>query len=359
MANIISYGRALYYPYINFKDERWLKTAALYYKGLNRIYPSAFHNWEDIDIVKRLNEKEEFIRNIDPTKKEKKIATDFLDFAKNQLLVDKYRKPILKKLSSKISSENPTFFISPQKVAPSLGIQLSILGLATKESFPELGEEYFHYNFEPVTGAFYMSCLANQMAQKDNIPVVTDDPIFQPFIKDIQAEKYKGGNDVGQVLASLVIQSVVPENIEVIPISKIIKFRESYEDERHLFYNEINKLVKDLEMVDSKTALYDCLEAKKKDIKIAVKNLDKSFKGMGISTATAMLGLSIPSFASGLDAGIAAAGVVAIAVGKLLSQGIEYYKSKNSSPYSYVLSLKHKLKSETFAEQLLKGKILI
>jgi hypothetical protein len=37
---------------------------------------------------------------------------------------------------------------------------------------------------------------------------------------------------------------------------------------------------------------------------------------MGISTVTAMLGLSIPSFASGLGAGIASAGVVTIALCK-------------------------------------------
>jgi hypothetical protein len=114
-----------------------------------------------------------------------------------------------------------------------------------------------------------------------------------------------------------------------------------------------------LETVDRQTTLMDCLEAKRKDIEIAVNNLNKSFKGMGISTATAMLGLSIPSFASGLGAGVAAASVVTVAAGKLLSQGIDYYRSRKESPYSYILTLKHNLKSETFAEQLLKGKMIL
>lgn len=353
--NVITYGRALFYPHINFNDERWIKTAALYYKGLNRIVPEGYPLIEDSDTIKRLNEKEEFVRNINPRYEAEQIADDFLRFAQTELADKGHRELLIKSLGTVIP-EGDTFSIHMYKMGYILQNRLPELGLAIKNK--ARGREEW-YEFEPVTGAMYMTCLANYLAKMDNLPVVTDDPIFQPLIRGIQLDRYKGSKDIGETLASMVIQSVVPENIEAIPVAKIIKFREKYDDERHLFYNEINKLVKDLETVDRQTTLKDCLAAKKKDIEIAVKNLDKSFKGMGISTASAMLGLSIPSFASGLGAGIAAAGVVAIAAGKLMTQGIDYYKSRKGSPYSYILTLKHNLKSETFAEQLLKGKIIL
>jgi hypothetical protein len=353
--NIITYGRALFYPHINFKDEKWIKTAALYYKGLNRIVPEGLRIVDDPDIVKQLNEKEDFIRNIDPGYEADRIADDFISFAFKELKDKDHRAQLIKGLGT-IIPEGGIFYIHMRKMGEALQSALQQLGLAVKSS-ERWGKDW--YEVEPVTGAMYMTCLANDLARLGKVPVVTDNPVFQPLIRGIQMDNYKGNTDVGETLASMVIKSVVPENIEAIPVSKIIKFREKYDDERHLFYNEINKLVKDLETVDRQTTLMDCLEAKRKDIEIAVNNLNKSFKGMGISTATAMLGLSIPSFASGLGAGVAAASVVTVAAGKLLSQGIDYYRSRKESPYSYILTLKHNLKSETFAEQLLKGKMIL
>jgi hypothetical protein len=32
----------LYYPYVHFRDEQWLKAAALYWPGLARVVPTGF-----------------------------------------------------------------------------------------------------------------------------------------------------------------------------------------------------------------------------------------------------------------------------------------------------------------------------
>ncbi|HEY4325370.1 MAG TPA: DUF6236 family protein [Mucilaginibacter sp.] len=352
MSNTIKYGRALFYPHVNFDDEKWVKTAALYYEGLNRIVPEGYPSIQDSELIKELNEKEEFIRNINPRYEAENIGYDFLRFAETKLFDTDHRQNLIKSLGA-IVPESSGFAIHMYKMGYILQQRLPELGLAVRNQNRE-----GWYEFEPVTGAMYMTFLANYLASLDQIPVVTDDPAFQPLIRGIQVDRYQGVNDVGEILASMVIQSVIPENIEDIPAKKIIMFREKYGDERYLFYEEINKLVKDLEMVDRQSTLKDVLESKKKGIDIAVKNLEMSFKGMGISTTTALLGLSIPSFASGLGAAIATAGLISVAAGKLASQGIDYYKSKKGSPYSYVLTLKHKLKSETFAEQLLRGKII-
>lgn len=52
---MVPFGRALYYPHINFKDENWLKLAALYYDGIDRIVPS-LDLIEEREIIERIND---------------------------------------------------------------------------------------------------------------------------------------------------------------------------------------------------------------------------------------------------------------------------------------------------------------
>jgi len=350
----LAYGRALYYPHINFRDENWIKTAALYYEGLNRIVPENYLT-NDAEIIAQLNEREEFIRNINPRHQAEEIAHDFLEFARQELIDKKRRIKLLRSLNNAVEFAKP-FSIHMYKMGYILKQELPELGLAVRKK--ERGQEEW-YEFDPLTGAMYMACLANSLAQKQMLPVVTDNPAFQPLIRGVQLQKYKGQQDISHSLASMVIRSVVPEKIANIPIKKIIQFREKHNDERHLFYNEINKLVKDLGQVDNEDALKDCLEQRKRDIEIAVKGLKKSFLGMKISSTTALLGVSIPSIAKGQGPVIAGGGLIAVALGTLMVQGIGYYNSKNNSPYSYVLTLKNRLRSQTFAEQLFSGKIIL
>lgn len=354
MAGTIKYGRALFYPYIDFTDEKWVKTAALYYKGLNRIVPDGYDEFEDVEIIKQLNEDEEFVRNIDPERGADLdlVARRFLSYAKNELTNETQRTKIINKLNIKLSITKP-YSIHMRKMGRVLEEELPELGLAVKDK----GSKW--YEFEPITGALYMTCLANEIAEKDSLPIVTDDLEYQPLIRGFQLDEFRGYMDVGETLAAMVIQSVIPQDIENISIAQILRLRKDYEDERHLFYNEINKLVKDLETVDSESVLKDALEARKKDIDIAVKTLDNTFKGIGIATGLATLGIFIPSFVSTLGFGAAAGVSVAVAAGKLAEKGMEYYKSRTGSPYSYVLSLKKELKPETFVDQLLRGKIIL
>jgi hypothetical protein len=349
---IITYGKALYYPHINLTDMNWLKTASLFYKGLSRIVPLDYKT-EDNELINRLNEKEEFLTNINPGQYGEDIGFDFLEFAKSELSDEKHRKKLLQELEIIIPKDN-SFNLHSEKISSVLQQELPRLGLAKQ---PKKNNEW--YQLEPITGALYMTFLANRLAEKRNIPVVTDNPIFQPLLRGFQREHLRPTGDVAETLASLVINSSIPEDIQNLPISKIVKFRESYDDERHLFYKGINNLVEELRKVDSPDVLKECIESKQKDIEIAVDNLDRVYKSMGISTTTALLGLSVPAFASGLGVTIAAGGIIAVASGKLLSEGLKYYKSRKESPYSYVLLLRNKLKSETLAKQLISRKIIL
>src|SRR4051794_27073093 len=97
MSESIVYGRALYYPYINFRSLKWLKTAALYYDGIDRIVPEDFAPG-DPDIVKELIDKENFIRNINPSHEVEmvdRVAKDFLTFAQTVLADEQKRTELI------------------------------------------------------------------------------------------------------------------------------------------------------------------------------------------------------------------------------------------------------------------------
>jgi hypothetical protein len=356
MSESIVYGRALYYPYINFRSLKWLKTAALYYDGLDRIVPEDFAPG-DPDTVKELIDKENFIRNVNPSHEVEMVdvvAKDFLNFAQTVLADEQKRTKLIKKIGVTIPPASGGFKIHSLKMADELREQLPKMGLAHR-SEAKGDEDWFE--FEPVTGALYMTCLSNHLASLKHLPVVTDDPLFLPLIRGVQLDQYKGSPDLGETLASLVIESVVPENINSIPIKKVIEFRRIHKAERHEFYHAVEKLVSDLKEVNDTTALKDMLADRKTTIENAVRNLKNSYAALNIATSTTMLGLSVPSAVRSFGPVITSLGVVAVALGKLVSARFDYSKSKNGSPYAYVLSLK-KLKSETLAGQIFKGKII-
>jgi hypothetical protein len=67
----------LYYPFIHFKDEGWLKLTALYWDGMKRIVPSGAA-LRDTDEVKRLIDAE-IVQNESPNLGASSISQPFRD----------------------------------------------------------------------------------------------------------------------------------------------------------------------------------------------------------------------------------------------------------------------------------------
>src|SRR5437764_4809435 len=73
----------LYYPYIHFRDESWLKLAALYWDRMDRIVSSVgITGQEDSDNVKRLIDAQ-FVRSYLPREVDVKEVSDaFIELVK-------------------------------------------------------------------------------------------------------------------------------------------------------------------------------------------------------------------------------------------------------------------------------------
>src|SRR5262245_23700591 len=68
----------LYYPFIHFKDDRWLKLSALYWDSMARITPDDYPR-EDSPVVKSLGQ---FIENLPPSYVSPTFGERFVEFVK-------------------------------------------------------------------------------------------------------------------------------------------------------------------------------------------------------------------------------------------------------------------------------------
>ena len=103
----IEYGHALYYPHINFRSRRWLRTAALYHDNIARIVPNGApvreEQWSDEQ--KALYEDRYALESagfleieVPDANTHGRLANEFYVFAKDTL-----RNPVRRKLSYHLS----------------------------------------------------------------------------------------------------------------------------------------------------------------------------------------------------------------------------------------------------------------
>ncbi|MEU9333092.1 DUF6236 family protein [Streptomyces sp. NPDC048290] len=68
----------LYYPYVRIRDERWLKTAALYMPRLARLVPDGYRV-TDSPTLRALRDELDFVVPVDPALSAQRLAPVFLD----------------------------------------------------------------------------------------------------------------------------------------------------------------------------------------------------------------------------------------------------------------------------------------
>jgi hypothetical protein len=79
----------LYYPFIHFKNDAWLKLTALYWDKMGRIVPETYRT-EDTDTVKQLAEQAGYIETFRPTWVRPEFGEKFVRFLETH--ADRLRK---------------------------------------------------------------------------------------------------------------------------------------------------------------------------------------------------------------------------------------------------------------------------
>lgn len=315
----MSFGHALYYPHINLSNTNWLKYALLFWDKISRIVPTSVHPSDSEDVI-RIRSETGFIEDYSPD--ESDISNTFRSFSKwlentlqsggfyphyymryydtmspyfegheqwySRVREDTdFRRRIL---NSIVKSSG--IWLHVEKIDRELIKRLYSLGLA----LPGENELEDWVRIDNEIGYIYMTYLAKSISQKKTMPIVTDteesfassivfeSEIFQDF--DAQFE-YK--------LANMLIATYLPKDINSVPIKKLFEIRKKYSDERTRFFDLVDELSRNIQFIDSESALKDALQHHKESLIIQTKDLQKIYDSLGIETVVKFLGLSIPA----------------------------------------------------------------
>jgi hypothetical protein len=352
-------ANALYFPYLEIRNETWLKTAALYYSKLLRIVPAEV-TVRDGNAARELVDGCGFIENVEGSDEAEIVAIDFVNEMRQkspwpQTLPDMFRKRRDFK-----SIQFPTRLHVNKLTYSTLGA-LAEMGLA--EDYRRLAPRQHWIKVEPRAAAIYMTMLAERIAERRGISTVTDDLLFQQWSRYFCFEPANArSNPVTFRVPELVIRTAVPKAIEKISVAKIIQFRKKHQAERLRFFDAISRLSKDLLLVQDQSALEDLVRQHEATVLDAVEQLKRSLMGVQVDSVAGLIGVSLPPLLAQIvhtPSAAMIAGGISIAAGiKSFGFWRQYTRIRDASPWGYVLSLS-KISATTFIENGARGEILV
>lgn len=271
---------ALYFPYVNFPDDTWVKAAALHWPQLGRIHPLDYYNLRDSDTVKRLHDELDFIVNVTPgwghrtwvdddvlTRVRRdtgwgddRLATedqvnalfyDFLDRYKDEL-TPRYGTESLGVESlhtwdvydELLPISPPLQEVHPSKISYGLANRLAKAGLLLSRSYQwrrasdgrvlHVSDLAMHHRLAGV----YLAVLADVVARENQMTPVTDqaqlcaatsgwtiDAMAQILLGEDRDPTSAEGTDHSHAFAILALQTVLPRDLAEVPVERIIEAR--------------------------------------------------------------------------------------------------------------------------------------
>jgi hypothetical protein len=308
----MSFGKALYFPYINFQDNNWVKYTLLYWDGIKRIVPLSYDPRDD-DEVKSLIDAG-LVENIDPrsgtTPYAVGAAKEFIP-TMNKLLDNRLNPARGSAISRAISSKDPESMVHVEKMDDQVIRLLMESNLATR-----VGD---WFSMDTGLAGYYMLCLAAHISEKQQAPLLSDSfqmetagsffqygRITEDTVQPVQ-------EDIGFHLARLVIPVPRPANLSAVSMKELIEFHRKHEPERMRFRQAIEKTTEDAGKVDDPAAMKDFLEEKKKVIEDAAKDQKQSLSELHVDTLYSLCSLTAPAGVGVVAGAISANPVVAVA----------------------------------------------
>src|SRR5258708_6768767 len=291
----------LYYPHIDFPGDAWVKLAAIYWDRLGRIVPSDYQ-LQDSDTVQRLKGELGFVENFEPVNRDTFEVGELF----SQML-RRYRKQLRSHYRVLSEDSDLAYVYSDAKMAHTLTDALLDAGLAVRRTEIEDHRGVkAQVGMHPRLAFVYMEALAEQMALSRGFRPVTDNvrdhvaigeytlarlaqallerDITQPYLLGVAP----AADEIERQMASIALQSVLPQNIASVPVEKIIRLRQQHRTELTAFQTHIHEFVTKLDtiqQIDDPRAIKAHLEvAYEREIKPQLDDLKKCMKSLAIET---------------------------------------------------------------------------
>lgn len=251
--------RALYYPYIHFRDEAWVRAAALYWDQLGRIVPHGFP-LRDTPTIQALRDAR-IVTEFDPEGADYPVSLAFRELVEDRTesLKQRYavqRAPEDGRTAGRfagLDGANPKLaYVSVGKMHPAL------IELLEREGLADTGQRDGWVGMHPRMVGVYMTSLAQVMARHRVARPITDDTtdhvsvggpdvahIAAALLDDAVASE-RIARDVEEAMASVAIESVLPTRLAEMPIDEVIDLRTRHMAQRVAFQSGVAELVSGL-----------------------------------------------------------------------------------------------------------------
>jgi len=360
----VAFTRALYYPWIDIKDEGWLKNAMLYWEKLQTIVPESIHNPYSTRTAREFQDEGLLIPFIvNPSTKEvARLTDDVLRYLESpegaEVLISKEVLSHRDIHTDKVTKDVIELFdIHLDKLAHEIRHRIRhYLTGAKKNSWISVDVRFAN---------FYMTLLATHISENIGASLLTDAASNDKLATAVKldstlsifrsrryvSDRYGHTQDMPRSLAQGALADLVFERIQIAPdtpVKKILKFRKTYRDELGRLRVKIDELTKTI----SNEQPLDALRQQVEDVYInevtpATNSLKKGltdsmiewvaqnflkvafFSTASTSIPLALLGLSVP------QALLVGAGV------SLTTSAVLYNRRRaqmlRQNPFSYVL----------------------
>jgi hypothetical protein len=383
----------LYYPWIHFPNDEWVKLAALYWSQMNRIVPDDV-NWDtsvlasDSEAVKALTEAK-FIKN-----REAGVSADHIHAPFVRLLED-HQSELVKRYGIahaetwpddqetilRAPHGNPKLrYIYSHKISGELSEQLQQLGLGSSED--RRGGRLQWVGMHPKLFQVYMAALASDMAAGGQLNTISSEPanffaasgltyerLVQVLLEDRAfASAGPSANENEATLATIAIRSVMPVTVATVPVEQILEIREDYAGEMDRFQSFVKKVIRDLRQLDRVTErefVNDHLDKQYTQlVKPKVDELEDKLrlKGMDVIETVLNIKLTLPAvITEGAKlAGMSTINPIVAATGAVALGLTRFYRAKQQtnrkalaeSDVAYLVDLNRSLKPRTALTRL-------
>lgn len=374
--------RCLYYPFIHFRDEAWLKLSALYWDDVTRIVPRSYTPRDSKEV--RLLEEAEVLRRVDPGAYEAPVGQLF------EILLRRYSAGLVRRydvsrretwpdnaerfsLKSARSSKSLAF-IHGSKLEPALVEQLLKLKLALRS------HDTKWLGMHPAIVSAYMIALAAEISRRRGLSPMSDstrhlggvtscsvDDLARSLVGDLDLSKKRRSNPynnqaevTSERVAFVLLRTVLPQRLDGVAAKRIVELRRQHQSARHAFHGYVDDLRQRLAtaQISEPDALDEHIRLEyERRLKPEMKDLQQGLRAVGINTVLGTVGvaLTVP-VGSLLGAPIATTAAAATTAGLGLAALAQRQRESarglmKGSPASF-LFVTQQLRPQTLADRL-------
>ncbi len=276
-------NKVLYYPSIEFYDVSWVKASLCIWDKVYRIVPSTYIPNDCLEIETFINHG--LVDNISIEQNDlSETADNFIDFIEKipglPAGIEGYEKINLHK--EKVDDR-----ILPILEAISDKFEL--------ESWIPLSR--------PIVNA-YMLFFAETISRRRKMPKITDNvdmyTIMHYFMADGNIDESIGSHEHKEYSINLVLENIIPADINTVSPEIILNFREATEDIRDTFRNYVYNLIDEIKSIESESYAKEIITDSISDISKNNSSQKRVIKELGMNFTTSFLSIGIPTTISAI-----------------------------------------------------------